>query len=292
MGMNFMKVMMMNDRKEELLEIVGELADKYTGKESTSITYEKARQLMEAVIYCINEYEMNLKGNEELLFAEEPIPAKVSYGWGYEKVIEKGKETKKIYHEMMMDFKSYGNRCCSDTFVKGIPSFFLYYDPRFNPQDHILTLDYPVLAERNSLCGVDLINQYIRYASLEQSFLRKLPDEYIFHVLRAYDPDYGELFINLASIAVRNLLGCYMAGKTVEPHGYNKQELERLREYVKRNTREALEQAMRGMIDRIILSGYEGNRELKNYLKADMHDFGFELKNAVKNQYLEAVLAI
>ena len=42
---------------EELIPIVAELTERYTGYESTSVTYEKANQLMEAVIYCIQEYE-------------------------------------------------------------------------------------------------------------------------------------------------------------------------------------------------------------------------------------------
>lgn len=40
---------------EELVPIVATLAEKYTSKESSSITYEKAQQLMEAVLYCIRE---------------------------------------------------------------------------------------------------------------------------------------------------------------------------------------------------------------------------------------------
>ena len=43
----------MNYEMEELVPLVGKLEEKYTGHESTSITYEKAEQLMEAVIYCI-----------------------------------------------------------------------------------------------------------------------------------------------------------------------------------------------------------------------------------------------
>ena len=39
----------------ELVPIVGKLAEKYTGHEHTSISYEKAEQLMEAVLYCICE---------------------------------------------------------------------------------------------------------------------------------------------------------------------------------------------------------------------------------------------
>ena len=40
---------------EELLPLVARLAKKYTGGESTSVTYETAQYLMEAVLYCINE---------------------------------------------------------------------------------------------------------------------------------------------------------------------------------------------------------------------------------------------
>ena len=46
----------------ELLPIVAKLAEKYTSKESSSITYERAEYLMEAVIYCINEYVDRIAG--------------------------------------------------------------------------------------------------------------------------------------------------------------------------------------------------------------------------------------
>ncbi|WP_349946425.1 hypothetical protein ABFV83_20010 [Lacrimispora sp. BS-2] len=36
----------------------------------------------------------------------------------------------------------------------------------------------------------------------------------------------------------------------------------------------------------------DGQEEMGDYLKADLHDYCFELKNAVKNQCLESILAI
>ena len=42
---------------EDLVPIVAKLAEGYTSKESTSITYERAQQLMEAVLYSIREAE-------------------------------------------------------------------------------------------------------------------------------------------------------------------------------------------------------------------------------------------
>ena len=39
----------------DLIPVVARLAEKYVGGDSTSVTYEKAEQLMEAVLYCIHE---------------------------------------------------------------------------------------------------------------------------------------------------------------------------------------------------------------------------------------------
>ncbi|MDR7813623.1 DUF6179 domain-containing protein [Lacrimispora sp.] len=277
---------------EELMPIVAELADKYTGKESTSITYEKARQFMEAVLYCIHEYEEDAKKGQELLSMDGKPVAKRIYSLGYETVLRNVKETQILYNKIIPDFKYYENRCYYDTFVKGIPSFFLYYDPRFQPQNHLLTLDYPVLYPVYHLQGIDAISAFVKCVSLEQVFLGKLPGEYVLHVLRAYSPDHGDLIINLAGIVLRNILGCRMAGKRVNTEGYIPGELERLIDYVNQYNADSLEQEMKGLVDELVQSGYDGLEELSDYLKADLHDYCFELKNAVKNQCVDSILAI
>ena len=282
----------MSFETEELMPIVAELADKYTGKESTSITYEKARQLMEAVLYCIHEYEGDGEKGQELLSMDGKSVAKRAYSLGYEAVQKKVKETQILYNEIIPDFKYYENRCYYDTFAKGISSFFLYYDPRFQPQNHILTLDYPVLYPVYTLQGIDAISAFVKCVSLEQVFLGKLPDEYVLHVLRAYSPDQGELIINLAGIVLRNILGCLMAGKRVNTQRYTPWELERLINYVNRNNTVSLEQEMKGLVDEMLQSGYDGLEELGDYLKTDLHDFCYELRNAVKNQCVNSILAI
>ncbi len=54
--------------EQELLEVFVNLLKKYTGMDSDSVTEEKAFQLMEAVIYCINEYKQELlKQQKDLL---------------------------------------------------------------------------------------------------------------------------------------------------------------------------------------------------------------------------------
>ncbi len=63
-------------------------------------------------------------------------------------------------------------------------------------------------------------------------------------------------------------------------------------DYVNQNNADSLEQEMKGLVDELVQSGYDGLEELGDYLKADLHDYCFELKNAVKNQCVDSILAI
>lgn len=51
-----------NYTAEELAPVTLKLIKKYTGDHSSSVTYEKAEQLMGAVIYCINELSLDDNG--------------------------------------------------------------------------------------------------------------------------------------------------------------------------------------------------------------------------------------
>lgn len=42
------------------------------------------------------------------------------------------------------------------------------YDVRYNPQNHILTLDYPILEDLGEMCGIDEIYRYLECVKLEQ----------------------------------------------------------------------------------------------------------------------------
>lgn len=282
----------MNINTEDILPLVGELAAKYTSKESTSITYEKASQLMEAILYCIREYEDHQPEGEEILAVDHNMDVKTAYQLGYERVLRKVKDTQKQYNEMIENFCSYGNRCYYDTFVKGIPGFFLYYDPRFQPQNHILTLDYPVLSSIEGLCGADAMKVYVNSGYLEQIFLKSIPEEYVRHVLKAYSGDCDDLIINLAAITERNLLGGWIAGKQINTRGYTEKERKRVYAFVNETSRETIEAVCKEGILKLIHYLSPGNMELVKYLMLDIPDFSFELKNAAEHGHLESVLAV
>ena len=49
-------------------------------------------------------------------------------------VLEKTARAKKVYDQIIANFRSFGNRCYEDTVIKGMPEFFVHYDARFRPR--------------------------------------------------------------------------------------------------------------------------------------------------------------
>lgn len=286
----------MNDSKEEIkmseiIPIVAELTEKYTSKESSSISYAKAKQLMGAVLYCIHEKEQLSDSETEILPVNQKPDTKKLYQSGYGLVLQKVEQAKKLFEDLIVDFYAYGNQNYYDTVVKGMPGFFKYYDARFNPQDHILTLDYPTLLPVEPACGVDAIYQYLTYVKLEQIFFRKFPDNYVQEVLAAYHNEYEMLYCNICNIVLRNVLGCMISEKKITEYGFSEVDYERIQKFVMDSTSESVKEKLLQLLRTFLKQVFKDNQALFRYLAADMEDFGVELRNAVEHNCLEIIFS-
>lgn len=252
---------------EELLPVVAALTAKYTGNESTSVTYEKAEQLMGAVVYCIQEL------NGYAVATTKKMDAKQAYELGYQKVLWKIERTRLFYNEMIVHFNAYGNENYRDTVAKGIPGFFKLYDPKFAPQDSIISMDYPTIRKMGKRTGIDAIERYLYYIALEQKFLGALSEDYVIGTLTAYQEDYRRQFYNICGIVLRGVLIRLLKQSGVQIADFRQ---DNVREKTPEN-RAKLEQMMTDVLEKLIDEHYKGDRNLLNYLKSDIKDIGAEL---------------
>ena len=187
---------------EELIPIVGKLAQHFTSYASSSVTYERARQLMEAVIFCIAhaDYGNSTDGKEGTKLHMPGLEAEEAYKLGYESVIRKVKKTKEKYNELILSFDYYGNENYGDTIEKALPGFFMYYDVKYAPVETIITMDYPIIGLDMTLEGIDMIEQYIDAIIQEQQYLKKFPREYVIAKLYKFHPRYEKEFFNIKEI--------------------------------------------------------------------------------------------
>ena len=193
----------MDYKMEELLPIVSELAQKYTGYESTSITYEKAQMLMGAVLYCLDEYSHSRANS----LVYKNVSVKEQYHIGSNLILEKVDSIREIFNAVSFRFDDFGVKCLYDTVQKGIPQFLKWYDIEFCPQNTILTLDYPLLIDCNSLTGADAVYKYIQAIQIEQSFLSQFDRNYVISVLENYNSEYRNMLENICGIVLMNTVG-------------------------------------------------------------------------------------
>lgn len=208
----------MRYEKSEVLNLVAKMAEKYTGGESSSITYERAQKLMEAVIYCIKEWERGegIRGTE--LMPEQVMQIEEAYERGYKLVMEKAQKAKGLYEKLVAEFNDYGCKNYRDTIKEGIPAFLRYYDARFEPQNHIILLDYPLAVENTDFCGVDRIYDYLKKISIEKKVLDYVGEEKIREILERACTDYEELYFG--NICYEVLDAVTVQGKTQQEIAY------------------------------------------------------------------------
>lgn len=279
---------MITYKMEELLPIVAQLSRKYTSAESTSVSYEKAQQLMEAVLYCIQELEhthQNLPANPKMLSPDE------AYQLGLESVMQKAKETQKKYNEMINIFCDYGNENLRDTVTKAVFGFFKFYDPIFAPQNTIITMDYPVLDFNQELQGIDAIAAYVEAIYTEQLFLQKMPEEYVCNVLQQFHPTYQKQFFNISSILLRHILGDMMIEKRLDVAA-GQGDYQKLFDLLQEKSTKELQEELNHCLEVFIWNRYNCNEELENYLKKDIPEFSIQLKQVKEKEYLKNVVVL
>lgn len=200
----------MEYQAQELLPIVTRLTEKYTSKESTSVSYETARQLMAAVVYCIDE---NQKEGKENALAKGQMPsAQLMYDRGCQIVTKKVHRAKEIYDSLIEGFEDYGCENYKSTIIEGIPQFFMRYDAMFHPQDHLLTLDYPCMGRKSGECGIDLILTYLEGIQKEKAFLDCFPRAAVIRILEKISPEYQELYFdNICEPVLQQAVRCMIA---------------------------------------------------------------------------------
>ena len=190
---------------EELIPIVMELAAEWGGMEHSSITYEKAQELMEAVLYCIGQLE-GASAPGQMQVMTDKLNAKEAYLLGRQITADKVHELRELYNDLIPDFKDYGVACLGDVVKKGIPEFLLHYDIRYAPQETIPTLDYPVLRDMTGQTGINAVLEYVKCICLEQQFLQRFDEAYVCAVLRDHCRDYEFLAENICTIVRQSVL--------------------------------------------------------------------------------------
>lgn len=273
---------------EELLPVTAGLAEKFTSKESSSVTYETAQMLMEAVIYCINECE---RDGGFALRSGKGLRAMEAYQIGYEKVVKKAKKAMAVYDRLTADFEDYGCSNYRDTLIIGMPEFFLRYDARFCPQDHILTLDYPAMNSNREDSGVRLIYEYLCHVEAEKRFLDCFDRRAVTDLMRNLEEKQEIYYMgNICSLVLLQSIGCFVTKKQLSNLILTRTDTEEIRRFFLDDTVEQMEDKLREMIGFMVKqAGLSGQQ---NYFQKEGKEFAVRIHNAIEYDVMDTLFLI
>lgn len=275
----------MDYQMEELLPIVSELAQKYAGYESTSITYEKAQSLIEAVLFCLSEYNSSAKDS----LVQKDISVREQYNIGAKLLSEKVENIRKIFNEISFQFEDFGVKCLYDTVQKGIPQFLKWYDIKFCPQNTILTLDYPLLIDFSSLTGADAVYKYIRAIQTEQIFLGKFDRNYVMLVLEKYNSEYSHMIENICSIVLTNIIGHIAIKKPFNNIDFLYGEYLQLSKIFAGKSIPDIENVVKDLIKKIVSQFYENDMDMLEYLCYETNNIAVRIYAANQHEQLSKI---
>ncbi len=278
----------MDYQMEELLPIVSELAQKYAGYESTSITYEKAQSLMEAVLFCLNEYNNSYTNSP----VQRDISVKEQYNTGAKLLSDKVENIGKIFNEISFRFEDFGVKCLYNTVQKGIPQFLKWYDIKFCPQNMILTLDYPLLIDCSSLAGADAVYKYIRAIQTEQLFLGAFGRDYVMLVLEKYNSGYRDMIENICSIVLANIIGHIAIKKAFNDTEFLYEEYLQLSKVFGGKSISDIENVVKELIKKMVRRFYENNMDILEYLYYETNNIAVRIYSANQHGQLSKVFVL
>lgn len=272
---------------EDLLPIIAKLSDQYTSKDSSSVSYKTARMLMEAVIYAMNEALH--EGNDKTLRADGQSLAGPLYERGTTLLLKKAQTAREIFESIAYDFEDYGCQNYKEMIRNGIPAFFKKYDIKYNPQDHILTMDYPLLTGNPDFVGIDLIYQYLKGIQTEISFMNHFHKQSVIELMGRVMPGYEKRYMdNLCAPVLLNAVGCVIAERSVSELLLDSNDLAEVKEYFAGDDLAQTENKV-GWVIRLLMKSMPDKAA---YFEKIARDYAVRILNGMRYDSLEQIMIL
>lgn len=191
-----------NDNMLELSILLQKVATEYTMKESSSISIEKAQQLMFSIIYSINIFLEEQSRSFSLV--TDNTNAEFLYNNGLEVLVQKVKKARYIYDNIKRNIYQINNLSYQETIYDGIENFFVNYDIHYASHETPGMIDYQLFIPVEKLKGIKFILSYLEKLNIENEFCSNYSLEKVTLLLKSYSNDYSMLLINVFEFVLTN----------------------------------------------------------------------------------------
>lgn len=191
----------------DLLAILAEQTDKWSRGKSSSIPTEKAKEIMNSVMFVIGIQLKSYQMPEQAIDMLKTESLKQLFESGMKLVKQKMMIARRLQKRIMDNLFETPNVYYRSTIFDGINGFFKLYRPQFAAHEIHITADYPVYIGRPRLNGIEFIEQYLRCIEAENAFCICFAAKDVHHLLSGLTKDYPSVPMNIFEPVLLSALG-------------------------------------------------------------------------------------
>ena len=214
----------------ELYALLAEASALWSNGRSSSIPAAEAQELLASIVYTIG---IRLKAcavpDEAVCLLQTPL--KPLYEKGLAMIHRKVTAAGMLHKRLKAGLFQSPNVFWRETAVNGIDGFFRLYRPAVAAHETHITADYPTLAPRPMLDGIEFIERYLWAIDAENTFLCCFQPERVHILLCSGLPDYENTPVNLAEPVLAAFFGLACLGKPPEQLNLTAEDCRKLTEW-------------------------------------------------------------
>lgn len=268
-----------------LWELLKTQAGKYNGIDSTSMTVEKAQDILESMLYTIGVVAENGAAKEEILNGSLSL----LLDRGREILKGKQKSVKVEWKLLCRELPRIPNVYYLST-MENLGLFFDSYDIYFAAHHTSESIDYwPLCPIPETIKGISYIEEYIRRIQIENDFLNSFEREDVISLCEKYVPDYREALFNLCDPVLTNATGLSLIGEEVR--GLNISAVKREDIYqmlIGRTENEICDMIKESVLSTCRQIGMVAENEM-DYLVSASSGLGARIREALKHRDLSGI---
>ena len=196
-----------------LYDLLARQTDRLNGGKSSSIRIEQAQELFASLLFVLSLRLKACENPDDALEELKHRSVQALFDEGLERIRRRLGVCRLIQQRILSRLFETPNRFYRLTIADGIDGFFKLYRPPFAAQEIHITADYPPLAGRPKLDGVEFIEQYLRAIEAENAFLCCFDPEDAHRLLRTMSPEYAVAPLNLMEPVLLAALGLALCGR-------------------------------------------------------------------------------
>ena len=280
--------------QNQIVSCLAELIMQKTNGESTSLSAEETKNLMDSIIYTLDIYLENIENPDEA--AHKLKTEKVS------RLIKKGTKIINDMYDKIMDYYLYivKNKlkvqldCYNTTIDEGLPIFLKVYNMMFSAHSASTSIDYPLAIDDWDVRGVKYMYIYMKHLIIENKFCKIFGDEKIEKLLYNFGKkirmDYKVELINIFELTYHNAIFMLLAGEKVLDLVLTSRNYKVLIKKLEKLNDKQMEVLIRKCAYQLLIELDIQDEEIKNYIFECLPDLIYRLNTNRDNKSLQSMI--